>query len=132
MRHALVKPSTRCPRLDSVGTLPGNWFYVFPENVKTYGISATRSLGDFNFAAEASIRDGAALRSTNILYGFFPGQPRPAYATGRTAHVNLSATSADSRARKLGPKVANVDRFTWAVRPVARASLIFAMPEEPK
>jgi len=72
------------------GTLPGNWFYVFPENVKTYGISATRSLGDFNFAAEASIRDGAALRSTNMLYGFFPGQPRPAYATGRTAHLNLS------------------------------------------
>lgn len=77
-------------QIDPSGTSPGSWSYVFPENVKTYGISATRSLGDFNFATEASIRDGAALRSTNILYGFFPGQPRPAYATGRTAHVNLS------------------------------------------
>jgi len=72
------------------GTLPGSWYYVFPEAVKTYGVSATRSFGDFNFAAEASLRDDMPLRSTNMLYGFFPGQPQPQYATGRTAHLNLS------------------------------------------
>ena len=72
------------------GTLPGSWFYAFPENVKVYGVSASRSLGDFNVAAEASIRDNMPLRSTNMLYGFFPGQPRPQFATGRTAHLNLS------------------------------------------
>ena len=72
------------------GTLPGSWYFVFPEAVKTYGVSATRSFGDFNFAAEASLRDDMPLRSTNMLYGFFPGQPQPRYATGRTAHLNLS------------------------------------------
>jgi hypothetical protein len=72
------------------GTLPGSWYYVFPEAVKVYGVSATRSIGDFNFSAEASIRDDMPLRSTNMLYGFFPGQPQPQPATGRTAHLNLS------------------------------------------
>jgi len=72
------------------GTLPGSWFYAFPSNVKTYGLSVSHSLGDFNLAAEASLRDDMPLRSTNMLYGFFPGQPRPQFATGRTAHLNLS------------------------------------------
>ncbi len=72
------------------GTLPGTWYFVFPEAVKVYGASASRSVGDFNFAAEASLRDNMPLRSTNMLYGFFPGQPEPRHATGRTAHVNLS------------------------------------------
>ena len=72
------------------GTLPGSWYYVFPEAVKAYGVSATRSIGDFNFSAEASLRDNMPLRSTNMLYGFFPGQPQPQHATGRTAHLNLS------------------------------------------
>lgn len=72
------------------GTLPGRWYYVFPEAVKAYGVSATRSIGDFNFSAEASLRDNMPLRSTNMLYGFFPGQPQPQHATGRTAHLNLS------------------------------------------
>jgi len=30
------------------------------------------------------------LRSTNMIYGFFPGQEQPRYATGRTAHANIS------------------------------------------
>jgi len=72
------------------GTLPGSWYFVFPEAVKTYGVSASRSFGDFNVAAEASLRDDMPLRSTNMIYGFFPGQPQPQYATGRTAHLNLS------------------------------------------
>ena len=72
------------------GTLPGSWYYVFPEAVKVAGASASRSVGDFNFSVEASVRDNMPLRSTNMLYGFFPGQPEPHYATGRTAHLNLS------------------------------------------
>ena len=72
------------------GTLPGSWYFVFPEAVKVYGVSATHSFGDFNFSAEASVRDNMPLRSTNMLYGFFPGQPEPQYATGRTAHLNVS------------------------------------------
>lgn len=80
---------TRAPASPS-GALPGRWFYEFPENVKTYGVSASRSLDDFNVAGEASIRDDQPLRSANMLYGFFPGQPRPEFATGHTAHINLS------------------------------------------
>lgn len=68
---------------------PSTWYYLFPENVKTYGVSASRSLGDFNVAAEASIRDDMPLRSTNMLFpGAFAPQPKP--ATGKTAHLNLS------------------------------------------
>jgi hypothetical protein len=65
------------------------WNYVFPEAIKTAGVSASRSIGDANFAAEASMRWDMPLRSTNMLYpGAFAAPP--AYATGRTAHVNLS------------------------------------------
>lgn len=75
------------------GTLPGNWYYGFPEEVKVYGVSATQSVGDFNIAAEASIRDDMPLRSPGVIYGFFPGQPEQRYAKGRTAHLNLSTVA---------------------------------------
>jgi len=76
------------------GTLPGQWFYRFPEGVKTVGVSATRSLGDFNFAGEASVRDNMPLWSTNIIYPGALGAPQPKHATGRTAHLNLSTLAA--------------------------------------
>jgi len=75
------------------GTLPGNWYYTFPQGVKVYGVSATHSVGDFNVAAEASIRDDMPLRSPGVIYGFFPGQPEQRYAKGRTAHLNLSTVA---------------------------------------
>lgn len=73
------------------GMLPGSWYFAFPESIKAAGASVSHTIGDFNLAAEASVRDNMPLRSTNMLYGFFPGQPQPRYATGRTAHLNLSA-----------------------------------------
>ena len=72
------------------GTLPGQWFYRFPEGVKTAGISATQSWGDFNIAGEASLRDNMPLWSANTLYPGALGAPQPQHATGRTAHLNLS------------------------------------------
>lgn len=72
------------------GTLPGTWFYKFPENVKTAGVSASRSFGDFNVAAEASVRDDMPLRSANMIYPGSFGAPQPQPALGRTAHLNLS------------------------------------------
>lgn len=72
------------------GTLPGRWFYQFPENVKTFGVSASHSFGDFNVAAEASVRDDVPLWSTNMLYPGSFGAPQPRPALGRTAHLNLS------------------------------------------
>lgn len=72
------------------GTLPGTWFYQFPENVKTVGASISHSFGDFNVAGEASVRDDVPLRSTNMLYPGGVGAPQPKPALGRTAHLNLS------------------------------------------
>jgi hypothetical protein len=68
----------------------GSWFFQFPKNVKTVGVSATRSIGEFNVSGEASVRDDMPLRNANMFYGFFPGEPQPRFATGRTAHLNLS------------------------------------------
>jgi hypothetical protein len=79
--------------LSAQGTLPGLWYYAFPESIKTAGVSWSRSLGDFNVAAEGSMRKDQPLRSTNMLYGFFPGQPAPQFATGDTAHLNVSTVA---------------------------------------
>ena len=72
------------------GTKPGRWFYRFPEDVKTVGVSVSRSVGEFNLAGEASVRDDMPLWSTNMLYPGAFGAPQPRPALGRTAHLNLS------------------------------------------
>lgn len=81
------------------GTLPGTWYYRFPEGIKTAGVSASRSFGDFNVAAEGSLRDDMPLRSTNMIYPGGFGAPQPQPALGRTAHVNVSTLAT------LGPSV---------------------------
>lgn len=73
------------------GTLSGSWYYGFPENIKTYGASISRSFGEVNLAAEGSVRDNVPLRNTNMLFGFFPGQAAPRFAKGKSAHLNVSA-----------------------------------------
>lgn len=75
---------------DAAGNRPGSWYYTFPKGIKTAGVSASHSFGDFNVSVEGSVRDNMPLRNLNMLYGFFPGQPAPTPAIGRTAHVNLS------------------------------------------
>jgi hypothetical protein len=64
-------------------------------------VSATLG-GRANFAIEASVRDNMPLRSQNMLY---PGAfaPAPQYATGRTAHINLSAGDSGSQLRARNP-----------------------------
>jgi hypothetical protein len=69
----------------------GNWYYIFPEDIKVAGASFSTSVGDFNLAGEASVRDNMPLHiNSNHLYGFYPGQAQPRFATGRSAHLNLS------------------------------------------
>ncbi len=65
------------------------WYYVFPQGINVFGASASQSLGDFNIAMEGSVRDHMPLRSQNMTY---PSAfaPAPQFATGRTAHFNLS------------------------------------------
>ena len=75
--------------LNVVNPLASSWYYVFPESIQTVGASVSQSIGDINFAAEGSVRDKQPLRSTNMMYpSAFAGAP--AYATGKTAHLNGS------------------------------------------
>ncbi|GGY18433.1 DUF1302 family protein [Massilia dura] len=75
----------------------------YHEGIRTYGASATTTLGEFNFAAEASVRHNAPLSNagTADLFGLVPaafGGPaaasdnsgNPVYPVGRTAHLNIS------------------------------------------
>jgi hypothetical protein len=75
-------------RLNVTSPAPGSWYYVFPDAVTTAGISATHSIGNTNISLEVSARDNMPLVSANIVYPNV--QPEPMYATGRTAHANLS------------------------------------------
>lgn len=75
----------------------------YHEGIRTYGASATTTLGEFNFSAEASVRHNTPLShaGTADLFGLVPaafGGPasasdnrgNPVYPVGRTAHVNVS------------------------------------------
>ncbi|MFA9218977.1 MAG: DUF1302 domain-containing protein [Sphingomonadaceae bacterium] len=75
-------------RLNVTSAAPGSWYYVFPDAVTTAGVSATHSLGNTNLSLEASLRNNMPLTNANIVYPNVQAAPR--YATGRTAHVNLS------------------------------------------
>ncbi|MET3117692.1 hypothetical protein AAKU64_001911 [Undibacterium sp. GrIS 1.8] len=71
-------------------TTDSQWFYVFGSDIKVAGMSASRSIGDFNVSAEASVRDNMALTVNNAVYFGPASAPRPINPTGRTAHFNLS------------------------------------------
>ncbi|MFZ2987607.1 DUF1302 domain-containing protein [Ideonella sp.] len=91
----------------------GTWFYAFPEAVKVAGASFSTSAGDFNLAGEASVRSNMPLHiNSNHLFGFFPGQPQPRFATGRTAHLNLS-TLATFGPNLLANESALVAELAW-------------------
>lgn len=81
----------------------GTFRWAYGENVKTYGVSASTTLGDFNVAGEASVRRNTPLVSSgsadlfNVIPAAFggPAAPsdnsgNPAYPVGNSAHFNLS------------------------------------------
>ncbi|MCU6499003.1 DUF1302 domain-containing protein [Rugamonas sp. A1-17] len=75
-------------RLNVTSAAPGNWYYIFPEAITTVGASATHAIGNTSLALEASVRNNMPLTNQNVVYPNV--QAEPGYATGRTAHVNLS------------------------------------------
>lgn len=75
-------------QLDVTGPGPGQYYWAFPEGIRTVGASASHSFGDANFSAEVSVRDNMPLTNTNMVYPNVAPEPR--YAKGRTAHLNLS------------------------------------------
>jgi hypothetical protein len=73
---------------------PLDFQLVFPENIKTYGASASTSIGDFNVAAEASVRRNTPLVSGPQVDLSSTGSggigANSLYAVGNSAHFNLS------------------------------------------
>ncbi len=68
---------------------------VYGQDIRTYGVSATTSIGQLNLAAEASVRHNAPLNSDPQLVFYALGDTgdndrNVRYAVGRTAHANLS------------------------------------------
>ena len=80
----------------------GEYYLVYPENIQAYGMSATTTFGDWNVAAEVSMRRNTPLVSSLQVIipaapPFFPGvnpdadnNDDPAYAVGRSVHANFS------------------------------------------
>ena len=75
---------------------PVSYRLAYHEGIKAYGASASRTFNNVNLAVEASIRHNQDLPSSGVVdtsaLGGIPtnNSDRPAYATGRTAHANLS------------------------------------------
>lgn len=71
----------------------GGYSAVYPENVKAFGASASKTFGQVNFAGEVSYRFDAPLVSDPQVVA--PGtaadnSQHPLYAVGRSLHANLS------------------------------------------
>jgi hypothetical protein len=75
-------------KLNVTSSAPGDWYYVFPENITTAGVSASQTFGETNFAVEASVRNNMPLVNGNIVYPNVATAPD--YAKGSTGHVNFS------------------------------------------
>lgn len=79
-----------------VGPAPVGHYIAYQEKIRAFGASASKTFGDYNVAAELSFRDNQDLASTQ---GFDTSalapvannnSSNPAYAVGRTAHLNIS------------------------------------------
>lgn len=74
----------------------GNVHLAYASNIRTVGASVTSSVGQLNWAVEASMRSNAPLNSDPaVLGGPSPitscdNDTHPCYAVGRTAHVQVS------------------------------------------
>ena len=77
----------------------GQYYWVYPENIRAYGASFSYTIGDFNIAGEASLRRNTPLVSDGqtVLPSALGGpatapdnNANPLYAVGNSAHAQLS------------------------------------------
>ena len=74
----------------------GNVHLAYASNIRTFGASVTSSIGQLNWALEASVRTNAPLTSDPAVLGLGPvltcgnSNDDPCYAVGRTAHLQVS------------------------------------------
>jgi hypothetical protein len=88
-RYHAKTPS--CAYIDPVLTMKYRWVYA--QDIETYGVSATGSLGQLNWATEFSYRHNAPLNSDpQVSVGLTGGNEddNRLYAVGNTGHANLS------------------------------------------
>jgi hypothetical protein len=85
------------PAVPEPTAVPGSYYLAYHQDIDAFGVSASRTFGDFNVAIEASVRSNQDLASTQgaDTSSFTPvpasnNSDNPAYAIGRTAHLNLS------------------------------------------
>lgn len=81
------------PVLSSAGGAIENFYHAYHEGITAFGASASRNFGSANVALEASLRRNQDLPSTHAsdyADGRHDNHRNPAYAVGRTAHINLS------------------------------------------
>lgn len=86
-----LKPSTAAPNF-STGQI-GEYYWVYPEDIRALGASFSTTMDEYSFAGEASMRWNMPLVSNGqtVLPGVIADNDDDAlYAVGRTAHVNLN------------------------------------------
>jgi len=86
-----LKPSATGPNF-STGQV-GEYYWVYPENIRALGASFATTIDEFSFAGEASLRWNMPLVSNGqtVTPGLVAdNDDHPLYAVGRTAHLNLN------------------------------------------
>ncbi|MCH4876037.1 DUF1302 domain-containing protein [Pseudomonas sp. TMW22090] len=86
-----LKPSTGAPNF-ATGQI-GEYYWVYPEDIRALGASFSTTMDEYSFAGEASMRWNMPLVSNGqtVLPGVVADNDDDAlYAVGRTAHVNLN------------------------------------------
>jgi len=129
--------------------MPSNYHLAYHEGITALGASASHTFGDMQLAIEASVRHNQALASTgandiSALFGTAANNNsnNPAYAVGRTAHVNVStlttlpssflAREASLIAEVMWNRVLSVDKNPQALDPNStRDAWAFRMVLEP-
>ncbi|MGP3618729.1 DUF1302 domain-containing protein [Pseudomonas aeruginosa] len=76
--------------------VPDEYQFVYPEDIKLFGLSASTKIGDANVAGEVSFRDNVPLVSdaTKLVIvddQRIDGRNNPGYAVGQTIHAQVSA-----------------------------------------
>lgn len=84
-----------------IGVLPTGYYLAYNQGVTAFALSASRTFGLFNLATEVGLRRNSSLASTQGADASALAPPgviaatnvtdNPGYATGKTAHVNVSA-----------------------------------------
>jgi hypothetical protein len=101
------------------GPFPSTYRLAYHEGIRTYGISVTKTFGEFNVAAEASVRHNTPLSNPgtvdlSAVLGLPASDNRgnTTYPVGRTAHFNLS-TMAALPSNALASETSLVAELAW-------------------